>query len=80
MHQLYPRCSAKGPGRRPWEISHLLGHFFPVMRAAAHEKGARSGGQAPLRILRLHREGNSGAVPKAMGYSSGNVAIGRNSI
>jgi hypothetical protein len=30
-NQLYPRCSAKGPGRRPWEISHLLGNLFPGM-------------------------------------------------
>ena len=34
------------------------------MRGAAYEKGARSGGQAPLR---LRREGKSSAVPTATG-------------
>jgi hypothetical protein len=36
-----------------------------VLRCSRHEKGAWSGGQAPWRILRLRREGNTGAEPTA---------------
>jgi hypothetical protein len=27
----YTGAALLGAGRRPWEISHLLGHLFPVM-------------------------------------------------
>jgi hypothetical protein len=61
------RGRGEGPGRFP--IS--WGTFFQWWWSAAHEKGARSGGQAPLRICACAGRGIPALCRRPRGFERG---------
>jgi hypothetical protein len=71
-NQLYPRCSAKGPRRRPWEISHLLGTFSSD-RGRPHMKRASGRGTGRPGAFALAPGGDFRRCADGHGHSSGEL-------